>query len=93
VASIDDKVRLAMLVVLQRLSPIERVVFILHDIFQVPFDTIAGTVGRPAPTCRQLARRARLKIEATDCRGTPGRPWSPTPWMVTRSWWRSPTGN
>jgi RNA polymerase sigma-70 factor, ECF subfamily len=61
--TLDDNVRLALLVVLQRLSPAERVVFVLHDIFQVPFDTIAQTVGRPAATCRQLARRARQKIE------------------------------
>ena len=61
----DDSVRLALLVVLQRLSPAERVVFVLHDIFQMPFDTIAETVGRPAPSCRQLARRARQKISAS----------------------------
>ena len=48
---------------LQRLSPAERVVFVLHDIFSVPFESIAQTVGRPAATCRQLARRARRKIE------------------------------
>jgi RNA polymerase sigma-70 factor (ECF subfamily) len=52
-----------MLVVLQRLSPAERVVFVLHDIFSLPFATIAETVGRPVATCRQLARRARQKIE------------------------------
>jgi RNA polymerase sigma-70 factor (ECF subfamily) len=61
--TLDDEVRLALLVMLQRLSPAERVVFVLHDVFQLPFDTIAKTVGRPAPTCRQLARRARLKLE------------------------------
>ena len=60
--TLDDEVRLALLVMLQRLSPAERVVFVLHDVFQVPFDTIAQTVGRPAPSCRQLARRARLKL-------------------------------
>jgi RNA polymerase sigma-70 factor, ECF subfamily len=60
--TLDDSVRLALLVVLQRLSPAERVVFVLHDIFGVPFDAVAQTVGRPAPTCRQLARRARQKI-------------------------------
>ena len=60
----DDGVRLALLVVLQRLSPAERVVFVLHDIFQVPFDTVAETVGRAVPSCRQLARRARQKIAA-----------------------------
>jgi RNA polymerase sigma-70 factor, ECF subfamily len=60
--TLDDEVRLALLVMLERLSPAERVVFVLHDIFQVPFDAIAETVGSRAPTCRQLARRARRKI-------------------------------
>jgi RNA polymerase sigma-70 factor (ECF subfamily) len=48
--------------VLHRLSPGERVSFVLHDVFAVPFDAIAETVGRPAGTCRQLARRARAKF-------------------------------
>jgi RNA polymerase sigma-70 factor (ECF subfamily) len=61
--TLDDQVRLALLVVLQRLTPAERVVFVLHDIFEMPFDTVSATIGRPAPTCRQLARRAREKIE------------------------------
>lgn len=60
--TLDDEVRTALLVVLERLSPSERVVFVLHDIFSTPFDSIAETVGRPVATCRQLARRARLKI-------------------------------
>jgi RNA polymerase sigma-70 factor (ECF subfamily) len=60
----DDSVRLALLVMLERLSPAERVVFVLHDIFRMPFDEIARSVGRPVPTCRQLARRARQKIAA-----------------------------
>lgn len=60
--TLDDEVRLALLVVLERLSPAERVVFVLHDIFQVPYDSIAATVGSRAPTCRQLAHRARRKI-------------------------------
>lgn len=60
----DDGVRLALLVMLQRLSPAERVVFVLHDIFQMPFDTVAETVGRAAPSCRQLAARARHKLAA-----------------------------
>ncbi len=58
----DDSVRLALLVVLQRLSPAERVVFVLHDIFQMPFGTVAQTVGRTPQACRQLATRARQKI-------------------------------
>ncbi|HEY7916465.1 MAG TPA: RNA polymerase sigma factor SigI [Acidimicrobiales bacterium] len=62
--TLDDEVRLALLVVLQRLSPAERVVFVLHDVFQMPFDTIAETVGRSTPNCRQLARRARSKVDS-----------------------------
>jgi RNA polymerase sigma-70 factor (ECF subfamily) len=61
--TLDDSVRLALLVVLERLTPAERVVFVLHDIFETPFDTIAETVGRTTPACRQLAKRARHKID------------------------------
>ncbi len=60
--TLDDEVRTALLDVLQRLSPGERVAFVLHDIFGMPFDDIAETVGRPVGTCRQLARRARGKF-------------------------------
>ncbi|OBF62430.1 RNA polymerase subunit sigma [Mycobacterium sp. 852002-53434_SCH5985345] len=60
--TLDEEVRLALLIMLERLSPAERVVFVLHDVFQVPFDTIAATVGSHAPACRQLAHRARRKI-------------------------------
>jgi RNA polymerase sigma-70 factor (ECF subfamily) len=61
--TLDDEVRLALLVVLQRLSPAERVAFVLHDIFRLPFDAVGDTLGRPAQSCRQLAARARGKIE------------------------------
>ena len=61
----DDSVRLALLVVLQQLTPAERVIFVLHDIFQMPFGIVAETVGRTASSCRQLARRARQKITAS----------------------------
>ena len=60
--TLDDEVRAALLEVLRRLSPGERVAFVLHDVFGVPFDAIAETVGRPVGTCRQLARRARTKF-------------------------------
>ena len=62
--TLDDSVRLALTVVLDRLTPAERVAFVLHEIFQVPFDAIAETVGRTPQACRQLARRARVKIGA-----------------------------
>jgi RNA polymerase sigma-70 factor (ECF subfamily) len=60
--TLDDEVRSALMEVLRRLSPGERVAFVLHDVFGIPFDTIAETVGRPVGTCRQLARRARTKF-------------------------------
>ncbi|MGV9799420.1 RNA polymerase sigma factor SigI [Mycobacterium sp. NPDC003449] len=60
--TLDDEVGSALLAVLTRLSPGERVAFVLHDIFRTPFGDIADTVGRPVGTCRQLARRARAKV-------------------------------
>ena len=60
--TLDDEIRTALLEVLRRLSPAERVSFVLHDVFGVPFDAIAETVGRTIGTCRQLARRARAKF-------------------------------
>lgn len=62
--TLDDEIRTALLEVLRRLSPGERVAFVLHDVFGVPFDSISQTVGRPVGTCRQLARRARTKFYA-----------------------------
>jgi RNA polymerase sigma-70 factor (ECF subfamily) len=60
--TLDDEVRAALLVLLERLSPAERVAFVLHDVFRMPFEVVARTLGRPAATCRQLARRARRKV-------------------------------
>lgn len=62
--TLDDSVRLALLVMLERLSPAERVVLVLHDIFGMPFEEVAQSVGRTVPGCRQLARRARQKMVA-----------------------------
>jgi RNA polymerase sigma-70 factor (ECF subfamily) len=60
--TLDDNVRLALLVVLEQLTAAERVVFVLHDVFRMDFDSVATTVGRTSAACRQLARRARQKI-------------------------------
>lgn len=57
---VDDEVRQALLVVIDRLSPAERTLFILHGVFGFPFGAVAGLVGRTPAACRQLARRARL---------------------------------
>jgi RNA polymerase sigma-70 factor (ECF subfamily) len=59
---LGDAVGLAMLVVLETLAPAERVSFVLHDVFGVPFDEIAPIVGRTPPAARQLASRARRRV-------------------------------
>src|SRR5690348_11388682 len=58
-AVLADSVGLALLVVLDTLNPDERLAFVLHDIFAVPFDEIASIVGRSPTAARQLASRAR----------------------------------
>jgi RNA polymerase sigma factor (sigma-70 family) len=62
-ALLADSVGLALLVVLETLSPPERVAFVLHDIFAVPFDEIAPIVDRSPDAARQLASRARRRVE------------------------------
>ena len=64
-ALLADSVGLALLVVLERLAPAERVAFVLHDIFDVPFDEIAPIVGRSTTAARQLASRARRRVRGT----------------------------
>jgi RNA polymerase sigma factor (sigma-70 family) len=61
-ALIADSVGLALLVVLERLTPSERLAFVLHDMFAVPFDEIAPIVGRSSDATRQLASRARRRV-------------------------------
>jgi RNA polymerase sigma-70 factor (ECF subfamily) len=58
-----DSVGLALLVVLQTLAPAERVAFVLHDMFDLPFDEIGGIVGRSPAAARQLASRARRRLQ------------------------------
>jgi len=61
--TMDESVRMALLIVLERMSPAERVVFVLHDVFEFPFEKIATMVNRSAAACRQLASRARRRIK------------------------------
>jgi RNA polymerase sigma factor (sigma-70 family) len=61
-AALADTVGLALLVVLERLTPAERLAFVLHDIFAVPFQDVAGIVGRSPAAARQLASRARRRV-------------------------------
>ena len=59
---IAESVGLAMMVVLETLSPAERVAFVLHDMFSLPFETIAPVIGRSTAAARQLASRARRRV-------------------------------
>ena len=63
-AVLADSVGLALLVVLETLKPAERLAFVLHDMFGVPFDEIAPIVGRTPATATQLASRARRRVRA-----------------------------
>ena len=62
-AVLADSVGLALLVVLDRLTPAERLAFVLHDMFALPFDEIAPIVGRSPAAARQLASRARRRVQ------------------------------
>lgn len=62
-AALADSVGLALLVVLERLAPAERLAFVLHDLFAVPFDEIAPIVERSPEAARQLASRARRRVQ------------------------------
>src|SRR5918997_205654 len=63
-ALLADAVGLALFVVLETLSPAERLAFVLHDMFGVPFDEIAPIVDRSPEAARQLASRARRRVQA-----------------------------
>jgi RNA polymerase sigma-70 factor (ECF subfamily) len=65
-ALLADSVGLALLVVLDTLTPAERVAFVLHDVFAIPFDQIAPIVNRSTPAARQLASRARARVQQRD---------------------------
>ncbi|MGA5817316.1 RNA polymerase sigma factor SigJ [Kitasatospora sp. NPDC094028] len=60
---VADSVGLALMVVLETLSPAERVAFVLHDLFELPFDAIAEVLGRTPAATRQLASRARRRVQ------------------------------
>jgi RNA polymerase sigma-70 factor (ECF subfamily) len=62
-ALLGDSLGLALLAVLENLTPAERVAFVLHDVFAVPFDEIAPIVGRSTAAARQLASRARRRVQ------------------------------
>jgi RNA polymerase sigma-70 factor (ECF subfamily) len=71
---IADSVGVAMLLVLETLAPAERIAFVLHDLFDLSFDEIAPIVGRSPVAARQLASRARRRVQGAA--GTPDASWT-----------------
>ncbi|MGE0060384.1 MAG: sigma-70 family RNA polymerase sigma factor [Dehalococcoidia bacterium] len=69
-AMLAESVGFAMLAVLQRLAPAERVAFVLHDVFGVPFDEIGEIVGRTPVAARQLASRGRRRVQGESDEGS-----------------------
>jgi RNA polymerase sigma factor (sigma-70 family) len=69
--TLDESVTMAFLVVLESMTPAERVAFILHDVFGYPFAEVAQIVGRTPAACRQLASSARRRIRASQAPATP----------------------
>jgi RNA polymerase sigma-70 factor, ECF subfamily len=62
ITELADDLSVALLLVLERLSPLERAAFLLHDVFDLTFEDIAGVLGREPAACRQLASRARRRV-------------------------------
>jgi len=65
-AELADSMGLALLVVLEMLSPAERISFVLHDMFSFSFDEVAQILGKSSEACRQLASRARRRVRTAD---------------------------
>ncbi|MFF3347085.1 RNA polymerase sigma factor SigJ [Streptomyces sp. NPDC002779] len=69
--TLDESINMAFLVVLELMTPAERVAFILHDVFRYSFAEVAAIVGRSEPACRQLASSARRRIRASQTAAAP----------------------
>jgi RNA polymerase sigma factor (sigma-70 family) len=69
--TLDESINMAFLVVLESMTPAQRVAFILHDVFRYSFDEVAQIVGRTPAACRQLASSARRRIRASQASATP----------------------
>ncbi|GAB3884818.1 hypothetical protein GCM10029964_046460 [Kibdelosporangium lantanae] len=94
-AELVAEVGRAMLVVLSRLGPAERVAFVLHDLFAVPFDEIAPIVSRTPVATKKLASRARIRVHgaAPRRRSHPNGRWCRRSWrrpgtVTWRAWWQ-----
>ncbi|MGX6600734.1 RNA polymerase sigma factor SigJ [Micromonosporaceae bacterium Da 78-11] len=70
--TLDESVTMAFLVVLESMTPAERVAFVLHDVYRYPFAEVAEIVGRSPAACRQLASSARRRLRGSRVRSAPG---------------------
>jgi RNA polymerase sigma-70 factor (ECF subfamily) len=73
-AELAEDLSIALLLTLDRLSPLERAAFLLHDVFDFAFSEVAGTLDRSEAACRQLAARARAHVRSVRPRGAAGPP-------------------
>jgi RNA polymerase sigma-70 factor (ECF subfamily) len=71
--TLDESVSMAMLVLLESLSPAERTAFVLHDVLGLTYDEVSDVVGRAESACRQLVSRARAHVRRRSSRFTPDR--------------------
>ncbi|CAM5246050.1 RNA polymerase sigma factor [Streptomyces spiroverticillatus] len=69
--TLDESVNMALLVVLDAMTPAERVAFVLHDVFRYSFNEVAEIVGRSPAACRQLASSARRRVDASRAKVAP----------------------
>src|SRR5215467_7435524 len=84
--TLDESVSMAFLVVLESMTPAERVAFILHDVFGYSFAELAGIVGRTPAACRQLASSARRRIRESQAPATPAAIQAAIVREIKRAW-------
>lgn len=84
--TLDESINMAFLVVLESMTPAQRVAFILHDVFRYPFVEVAQIVGRTPAACRQLAASARRRLRASRTAATPTTQQAETVRAFKRAW-------
>ena len=84
--TLDESINMALLVVLDAMTPAERVAFILHDVFRYSFSEVAEIVGRTPAACRQLASSARRRVHASPPSTTPTAQHAATVREFKRAW-------
>ncbi|MDL2074989.1 RNA polymerase sigma factor SigJ [Streptomyces sp. GXMU-J15] len=84
--TLDESISMAFLVVLELMTPAERVAFVLHDVFRYSFAEVSSIVGRSEAACRQLASSARRRVRAAQPSPTPAAAYAETVRAFKRAW-------